>query len=63
MGEHAISFEYFAMLATLCDVAVLQHRIEIGAQRRDCSLKASAFFDTLSAMKLVMMTRGSCSTT
>ena len=35
MGEHAVGFEHVAMLAALGDVAVLEHGVEIGPQRRD----------------------------
>ena len=63
VGEHAIGFEHVAVLAAVGDVAVLEHAsrsarsVAIAASRRFSS------FGRSSAMKLVMTTRGSCSTT
>ena len=42
MGEHAVGFEHVAMLAAFGDVAVLEHGVEVGAQRRDRGLQALA---------------------
>ena len=42
MGEHAVGLEHVAMLAAFGDVAVLEHGVEIGPQRRDRRLQALA---------------------
>ncbi len=42
MGEHAIGFEHVAVLAALGDVAMLEHGVEVGAQRGDRGLQALA---------------------
>ena len=43
VGEHAVGFEHVAMLAAFGHVAVLEHGVEVGAQRRDRRLQALAF--------------------
>ena len=42
IGEHAIGFEHVAVLAGVGDVAVLEHAVEVGAQRLDRGRQALA---------------------